>query len=175
MGKRTASKETLDQNVRLSGQPELAVKFVNCIMWQGKKATAMRISKIVKSLRKIARESAEDEFAPTPLQAIVEETLELCRERFKHHGIELRMRAIKQDLEIGPRGHRAVRGNNRLEPLDERLVLLAAKAQVVDRRADLLAHLAEQRQELSDRFHGVASRCRRRRALGHRDRVGKSA
>ena len=43
MGKRTASKETLDQNVRLSGQPELAVKFVNCVMWQGKKATAMRI------------------------------------------------------------------------------------------------------------------------------------
>jgi small subunit ribosomal protein S7 len=43
MGKRTASKETLEQNARLSGQPELAVKFINCIMWQGKKATAMRI------------------------------------------------------------------------------------------------------------------------------------
>src|SRR5579875_2262541 len=43
MGKRTASKETLEQNARLSGQSELAVKFINCIMWQGKKATAMRI------------------------------------------------------------------------------------------------------------------------------------
>ena len=43
MGKRTASKETLEQNSRLSGQSELAVKFINCIMWQGKKATAMRI------------------------------------------------------------------------------------------------------------------------------------
>ncbi len=43
MAKRTASKETLEQNVRYSGHSELAVKFINCLMWQGKKATAMRI------------------------------------------------------------------------------------------------------------------------------------
>jgi small subunit ribosomal protein S7 len=43
MGKQTSSTETLKQNVRLTGQPELAVKFVNCLMWQGKKATAVRI------------------------------------------------------------------------------------------------------------------------------------
>ena len=43
MGKRTSSKETLEQNARYSGHSELATKFVNCIMWQGKKATAMRI------------------------------------------------------------------------------------------------------------------------------------
>ncbi len=43
MAKRTSSKETLEQNVRYSGHSELAVKFINCLMWQGKKATAMRI------------------------------------------------------------------------------------------------------------------------------------
>jgi small subunit ribosomal protein S7 len=43
MGRQTSSVETLKQNVRLTGQPELAVKFVNCLMWQGKKATAVRI------------------------------------------------------------------------------------------------------------------------------------
>ena len=43
MGKRTSSAETLKQNSRYSGYPELASKFVNCLMWQGKKATAMRI------------------------------------------------------------------------------------------------------------------------------------
>jgi len=43
MGKRTASKETLEQNARYSGYSELATKFINCIMWQGKKATARRI------------------------------------------------------------------------------------------------------------------------------------
>ncbi len=43
MGKQTSSVETLKQNVRLTGLPELAVKFINCLMWQGKKATAVRI------------------------------------------------------------------------------------------------------------------------------------
>ena len=43
MGKRTSSAETLKQNSRYSGYSELASKFINCLMWQGKKATAMRI------------------------------------------------------------------------------------------------------------------------------------
>ena len=43
MGKRTSSAETLKQNSRYSGYPELASKFINCLMWQGKKATAQRI------------------------------------------------------------------------------------------------------------------------------------
>jgi small subunit ribosomal protein S7 len=41
MGKRTASAETLKPDPRFHS--ELASKFVNCLMWQGKKATAMRI------------------------------------------------------------------------------------------------------------------------------------
>src|ERR1700680_1615867 len=41
MGKRTASAETLKPDPIY--RSELASKFINCLMWQGKKATAMRI------------------------------------------------------------------------------------------------------------------------------------
>jgi small subunit ribosomal protein S7 len=41
MGKRTASAETLKPDPR--HHSKLASKFINCLMWQGKKATAMRI------------------------------------------------------------------------------------------------------------------------------------
>ena len=41
MGKRTASAETLKPDPRYSSI--LASKFTNCLMWAGKKATAMRI------------------------------------------------------------------------------------------------------------------------------------
>src|SRR4029077_16191647 len=39
--KRTSSAETLKPDPRYNSK--LASKFVNCLMWQGKKATAMRI------------------------------------------------------------------------------------------------------------------------------------
>jgi small subunit ribosomal protein S7 len=41
MGKRTASAETLKPDPRYNSK--LAAKFVNCLMWEGKKATAQRI------------------------------------------------------------------------------------------------------------------------------------
>ena len=41
MGKLTASKDTLKPDPRYNSL--LASKFINCLMWQGKKATAMRI------------------------------------------------------------------------------------------------------------------------------------
>jgi small subunit ribosomal protein S7 len=41
MGKRTASADTLKPDARYGSK--LASKFINCLMWQGKKATAKRI------------------------------------------------------------------------------------------------------------------------------------
>ena len=41
MGKRTASAETLQPDPSYGS--DLASKFINCMMWQGKKATAMRV------------------------------------------------------------------------------------------------------------------------------------
>jgi PAS domain S-box-containing protein len=51
--------------------------------------TADRISRIVRSLRHVARESSADEFRETPVREIVDETLELCTERFRAHNIRL--------------------------------------------------------------------------------------
>ena len=56
--------------------------------------TAERISRIVRSLRHVARESSADEFRETPVRQIVEETLELCAERFRAHNILLTVSAI---------------------------------------------------------------------------------
>jgi PAS domain S-box-containing protein len=49
--------------------------------------TAERISRIVRSLRHVARESSADEFRETPVREIVDEALELCAERFRAHNI----------------------------------------------------------------------------------------
>ena len=51
--------------------------------------TARRITRIIKSMRLLARESSHDPFRPTPVSRIVEEALELCKERFKHHSVNL--------------------------------------------------------------------------------------
>jgi len=51
--------------------------------------TADRISRIVRSLRHVARESSADEFRETSVRQIVDETLELCSERFRAHNIHL--------------------------------------------------------------------------------------
>jgi len=56
--------------------------------------TADRIAKIVRSLRHIAREGSADEFRQTPVREIVEETLELCAERFRVHNIRLDIPAV---------------------------------------------------------------------------------
>jgi PAS domain S-box-containing protein len=56
--------------------------------------TADRISRIVRSLRHVARESSADEFRETPVRQIVEEALELCAERFRAHNIHLGVSAV---------------------------------------------------------------------------------
>jgi PAS domain S-box-containing protein len=51
--------------------------------------TANRIAKIVKSMRHLAREGSQDRLRPTPVSRILEETLEVCKERFKNHSVTL--------------------------------------------------------------------------------------
>jgi C4-dicarboxylate-specific signal transduction histidine kinase len=62
--------------------------------------TANRISRIVRSLRHVARESSADEFRETCVREIVEETLELCAERFRAHNTRLVVSAVDPDLMI---------------------------------------------------------------------------
>jgi PAS domain S-box-containing protein len=62
--------------------------------------TADRISRIVRSLRHVARESSADEFRETPVRQIVEEALELCAERFRAHNICLAVSAVDPEVVI---------------------------------------------------------------------------
>ena len=62
--------------------------------------TANRIARIVKSLRHIAREGSQDEFFPAPVARIVEETLEMCRERFKVKSVTLIVPEIDPSLTV---------------------------------------------------------------------------
>lgn len=53
--------------------------------------TTLRISKIIKGLRALSRSGERDPFILEDLHSILEQTLDLCRERFKNSGIELRV------------------------------------------------------------------------------------
>lgn len=61
-------------------------------------ATAMRISKIVKSLRLFSRDGEHDPFLPTSVRSVMDDALEICRERIRNHGIELRVSEIPETL-----------------------------------------------------------------------------
>ncbi len=67
-----------------SAPPEAVVRKAAII-----RETAERIARIVKSLRQISREGSADLFHPTPLAKIVNDTLEICRAKFKAHGVKL--------------------------------------------------------------------------------------
>ena len=51
--------------------------------------TSFRISKIVTGLRAFSRQADQDPFQETPLQQLVEETLELCKEKFYQNNVQL--------------------------------------------------------------------------------------
>lgn len=59
--------------------------------------TTDRIAKIVRGLHAFSRNSEGDSMQVYPLQAIIDEVLDLCRERFKHHSVELRLQELTPD------------------------------------------------------------------------------
>jgi len=61
-------------------------------------ATVHRIRRIIDSLRTFARDAEQDPIRPEPIARIVEETVEICAERFRHHSIDLRVDPIPDDL-----------------------------------------------------------------------------
>jgi PAS domain S-box-containing protein len=83
-----------------SGSVQVPVVLKNCNRIS---QTADRISRIVRSLRHVARESSADEFRETPVGEIVDETLELCAERFRAHNIRLAVSAIDREAAISCR------------------------------------------------------------------------
>jgi protein-histidine pros-kinase len=65
--------------------------------------TAERIAKIVKSLRHIARDDSREDFRNVSVREVVEECLELCREQFRVHSIDLICPEIDPALTIRSR------------------------------------------------------------------------
>jgi C4-dicarboxylate-specific signal transduction histidine kinase len=62
------------------------------------KRTANRISKIVKSLRQIARKGNNDPFQRASAAEIVEQVLDLCMERFRVHSVRLDATVVDGDV-----------------------------------------------------------------------------
>ena len=64
------------------------------------KETAERIGSIVKSLRHIAREGDGDPILPASLRDVIDRVLELARERFRMHSIQLTCAPIDPQLQV---------------------------------------------------------------------------
>lgn len=60
--------------------------------------TTNRIAKIVTGLRAFARDGASDPFQHTDMQAIVDDTLDLCGERFRSSGVDLQLEMPEHKL-----------------------------------------------------------------------------
>ena len=65
--------------------------------------TADRIARIVKSMRRIARDGSQDPFLSVHVSKIVEQTLEVCQAKFKDQSVTLRLPALDPDLQIACR------------------------------------------------------------------------
>lgn len=62
--------------------------------------TCGRIMSVVRGLRTFARDGRADPFELASLQAILDDTLALCRERFAAHGIRVQVVGLDHDLAI---------------------------------------------------------------------------
>ena len=57
-------------------------------------STTQRISKIVKSLKSFARQGERDPFTQVELTQVLEDTLQLCQERIRNQGVDLKVDPI---------------------------------------------------------------------------------
>jgi signal transduction histidine kinase len=63
-------------------------------------ATVQRISRIIKSMRTLARDSSQDPYAKISLNGVFQDIQSLCHERFRHHGIDLKITSVDTELSI---------------------------------------------------------------------------
>lgn len=62
--------------------------------------TTDRIAKIVQDLRAFSRDGSNDAFKEIQIAKLLNETLNLCNERFKSHGIELKCAKVSDELTV---------------------------------------------------------------------------
>ncbi len=72
-------------------EPEKIIESLDMIA-----RTTDRIAKIIKGLRSFSRNSDNDPMEVIILTQVIDETLELCRERFKNHSIEIKLDIMPQ-------------------------------------------------------------------------------
>lgn len=65
--------------------------------------TTNRITRIIKSMRHLAREGSQDVVRPASVAKIVERTLEICGERFRHHSVNLLVPSVDPTLVVSCR------------------------------------------------------------------------
>jgi PAS domain S-box-containing protein len=99
--------------------------------------TGKRIEKIVRSMKSLAREGQADEpFVAHSVREIISDTLELCTQRYRNHGIRLATPTLDHDLTLECHDHQIVQIlvnllNNAFDavsPLSEKWVELGLKA-----------------------------------------------
>ena len=66
--------------------------------------SVQRVAKIIKGLRAFARFNADMEFTPVKLIDVVNETADLCKERFKVNNVNLKIEISDQDIIVTSRG-----------------------------------------------------------------------
>src|SRR5690606_28719806 len=62
--------------------------------------TTMRIGKIIKALKALSRDAEGEPFVKASVASILDDTLALCRERFKQHNVDLKVPEVREDLYI---------------------------------------------------------------------------
>ncbi len=99
--------------------------------------TVERIRRIVDALRAFARQGDEDPLRPELLAPIIEDTVELCAHRFRQHGVQLRVDAVPDGLQVECRGTQVTQvllnllsnAYDAVENQDERWVRIAVDVQ----------------------------------------------
>lgn len=82
---------------KLARGPEFISEVVNDL--EKVESTVQRIAKIIRGLKNFSRNGDLDPFLPTSINQVIEETLELCRQRFHNQGIEIRS-SLAEDIEV---------------------------------------------------------------------------
>lgn len=93
--------------------------------------TTNRIARIVSNLKTFSRNSENDPYQPVQMSMVIDETLELCQERFKHKGIDIR---------IDPAGPLFVMGNS-VELSQVLMNLLSNACDAIENRSEKWVHI----------------------------------
>ena len=81
--------------VKKNTDPETILRIVDTIEVTGK-----RIEKIVRSMRSYAHDNQSEEFELACVQEIIEQALDLCADRFRNHGVNLKLKIPKDRVSI---------------------------------------------------------------------------